>query len=73
MNERIKKLAKQADVAFLFDPKAIVMTPKMEKFVELIVNDCLTVLNRRITGGWDSEDMEVRRCINDVKDHFGVE
>ena len=44
-----------------------------EKFAELIVQDCLGVLKTRFMGDLNREDMEVKRCIEDVKEHFGVE
>jgi hypothetical protein len=43
------------------------------KFAELIVQDCLGVLKTRFMGDLNREDMEVKRCIEDVKEHFGVE
>lgn len=45
---------------------------QMREFAELIVNDCITTLNKRFMGDLNREDMEVRRCIEDVKKHFGV-
>jgi hypothetical protein len=44
-----------------------------QKFAELIVQECIDVLNKRFMGDLNREDMEVRRCIADVKKHFGVE
>jgi len=43
------------------------------KFADLIVKDCISVLNRRFMGDLNREDWEVRRCVADVKKHFGVE
>ena len=43
-----------------------------EKFAELIVKECVDVLNKRFMGDLNREDMEVRQCIADVKKHFGV-
>ena len=40
---------------------------------ELIVAECVSVLNKRYMGDQNREDMEVRRCIEAVKQHFGVE
>jgi len=69
MNERIKELLEQAGVKYVTMPKDTVY----EKFAELIVRECVSVLNRRFMGDLNREDMEVRRCIADVKKHFGVE
>ncbi len=43
----------------------------LEKFAELIVAEVNTVLEKRFMGDLNREDMEVRRCIADVKKHFG--
>lgn len=45
----------------------------LERFAQLIVKECVTVLNNRFMGDMNREDLEVRRCIADVKQHFGVE
>jgi len=74
MNERIKQLAEQASVSSLWmsgtDQQG---NPILEKFAELIVQECIGVLNKRFMGDLNREDMEVRQCIADVKKHFGVE
>ncbi len=43
----------------------------LEKFAELIVEEAIAVLQKRFMGDLNREDMEVRRCIADVKKHFG--
>ena len=83
MNERIKELAKQAGAHvsirnLMSNPPQQVETvelwdDRIEKFAELIVRDCVNVLNKRYMGDNNREDMEVRRCIEDVTRHFGVE
>jgi len=40
---------------------------------ELIVAEAIAVVQRRFMGDLNREDMEVRRCVEDVKKHFGVE
>ncbi len=42
-------------------------------FAELIVQEAIDVLQKRFMGDLNREDMEVRRCVEDVKKHFGVE
>ena len=69
MNEQIKELLEQAGVKYVTMPKDTVY----EKFAELIVRECISTLNKRFMGDLNREDMEVRRCIEDVKKHFGVE
>ena len=69
MNERIRQLAEEAELraTLLFNKE------NLERFAELIVKECVTVLNNRFMGDMNREDLEVRRCIADVKQHFGVE
>jgi hypothetical protein len=69
MNKRIQELAKQAELnaTLLFNKEGL------EHFAELIVKECVTVLNNRFMGDLNREDMEVRRCVADLKQHFGVE
>lgn len=45
----------------------------MENFAESIVQECIHILNKRYMGDNNREDMEVKRCIEDVKKHFGIE
>ena len=74
MNEKIKQLAEQAEdyvesLGLVNDYWQVYN----EKFAELIVRECISTLNKRFMGDLNREDMEVRRCIEDVKKHFGVE
>ena len=46
---------------------------QMREFAESIIKECADVLNKRFVGDLNREDMEVRRCIADIKRHFGVE
>lgn len=43
------------------------------KFAELVVLEAIKVVQRRYMGDNNREDMEVRRCVEDLKKHFGVE
>ena len=75
MNERIKELSKQAYEDVIRNTPSFLVTKEMfeEKFAELIVTDAIGVLQKRFMGDLNREDMEVRRCIDDLKKHFGVE
>ena len=79
MNDRIKQLAKQAGIAvwgdavYMYDPKDTLDSTVVEKFAEVIVQEAIGVLQKRFMGDLNREDMEVRRCVEDVKKHFGVE
>ena len=71
MNEQIKQLAEQAKRNEPFDCGALTKDQWLEKFAELIVQECIEVLNKRFMGDLNREDQEVRRCIKDLKKHFG--
>ena len=43
------------------------------KFAELIVQECISIVQKRYMGDNNREDMEVLRCVADMKQHFGVE
>lgn len=44
----------------------------IQKFAELIVAECIHVLNKRYMGDNNREDMEVRRCVEDIQKHFDL-
>lgn len=74
MNDRIKELSLQASESIPDDVSAEhAMYLFQEKFAELVVTDAISVLQKRFMGDLNREDMEVRRCIEDVKKHFGIE
>jgi len=73
MNEQIQKLAEQAGVGFLFDPDAVVLTFKMEKFAELIVRECCLALWTEECHTSDLAFDEVRRNATRIKEHFGID
>lgn len=74
MNERIKLPAQEW---LGYDPERGDIHgytfEQMREFAELIVRECISTLNKRFMGDLNREDMEVSRCIEDVKKHFGVE
>ena len=71
MNERIKELAEQAFNEANNGSINNIKIPKefVEKFAELIVRECLQVINQPNGVG----DDDVIRISDDVKKHFGVE
>ena len=74
MNERIQKLAEQA--GYSKDFLAIGLPNNMEKFAELIVKECISVMKSTV-----DESIDIDRKLNetyywiksDIKNHFGVE
>ena len=74
MNERIKELVKQATtIEYGVDNGFDRVTFDKEKFSDLIIDECIGVLKKRFMGDLNREDMEVRRCIEDIRKHFPVE
>jgi len=66
----IIQLAEQAGWMMGDEPEGF--NTRLEKFAELIVREAIGVLQKRFMGDLNREDMEVRRCVEDVKEHFGV-
>jgi hypothetical protein len=75
MNERIKQFAQEVGFKVDWQHKDVqaIKMERFEKFAELIVQEAIGVLQKRFMGDLNREDMEVRRCIEDVNKHFGVE
>jgi len=73
MNERIRELATEVGISvdYLTNTKQIVL---IEKFAELIVRECISVVDDAERGGsneiWDNAVKFIRK---DIKQHFGVE
>ena len=67
MNERIKELAKEADVwideNMLFND---MLNSKTEKFAELIVRECMEVVK------WTPSIFPNDEYVKNIKEHFGV-
>ena len=81
MNQRIIELALDAGLLNYVDnetPRRYFIDGRadleeVEKFAELIVQECIGVVNKRYMGDNNREDFEVRRCVEDLKKHFGVD
>ena len=74
MNENIKRLMVKSNVDIRGHYDESGNTPEQLKgFAELIVRDAIAVVRKRYMGDNNREDMEVRRCIEDLKQHFGIE
>ena len=78
MNKRMRELAEQAGM--LRDKFGLYQDARdpddgvdLEKFAELIVQEAIAVVSKRYKGDYNREDMELLRCIEDLKKHFGVE
>ena len=75
MNERIGKLVEQAEewvcknYPDAMDDNDEFHAQTMKKFAELIIQECINIINQPNGVG----DDDVIRISNDVKEHFGVE
>ena len=78
MNERIKGLARHADIDFGNFESVTVDIDQLEKFAELIVKECLDIVRDKGTVETNEDYREgFRRAKQflwqDIKEHFGVE
>ena len=76
MNERIKELALQAGITIVpepFDDASRSWNNTMEKFAELIVEECIWALWTEECRTSDLASEEYTRGSNKIKEHFGVE
>ena len=74
MNERILELAKQSGAAtILFNKEGhyYIIKPELQKFAELIVQECLTFVEP-MPGSGDIDDLALEAAYNQIKEHFGV-
>ena len=77
MNQRIKQITGQVLDEIVPETWTRLGYDKIKEIqnrtAELIVQETISVLQKRFMGDLNREDMEVRRCVEDVKKHFGVE
>ena len=80
MNERIKELAKQANVRPLYSPvydapRYIFEEDELEKFAELIVRECADICMEMAAkcAGLPGDGALARDCADWIKKDFGVE
>lgn len=69
MNERIKELAVKAKLH-------MVSEPRMQEFAELIIQDCVDIVNKRKDAAIDADwlvDEAMSNAVWDIEEHFGVE
>lgn len=77
MNQRIKQITGQVLDEIVPETWTKLGYDKIKEIqnrtAELIVAEAIAVVQRRFMGDLNREDMEIRRCVEDVKKHFGVE
>jgi hypothetical protein len=70
MNERIYDAIARA--GFAFDKSGNWCGGNPEKLAEMMVRESIDVVQQRYMGDNNREDMEVRRCVRDLKAKLGV-
>ena len=75
MNEKIRRLMEQAVISIDGQTfgKTYIPDEFTERFAELIVAECITTVQARFQGDLNREDLEVRACVEALKNKFGVE
>jgi hypothetical protein len=73
MNERIRDLALDAIVENIAAEGWVFSDQELQQFADAIVREAIAVVQKRYMGDQNREDMEVRRCVEDLRKHFGVE
>ena len=76
MNERFKELLYKTNIPLfpLFpgkDPAWVATNHDMEKFAELIIRECMEIVEDEDTG--DVYSLSIRLAMIRIKKHFGVE
>ena len=82
MNERIRELAREAG-AMEWGDSVVPAMMDIEKFAELIVQECVQTLidntperytNESAEEDWDKGyDRAMKDCVHHIQEHFGVE
>ena len=72
MNERIKELAEQAGAVYSNDHAVSLLDDEIEKFAELIVRECLKIVEPDRTSG-DEWCVTLDETAYSIRQHFGVE
>ena len=85
MNERIRLLAEQAGIKLTpciidgeeydFDNVEMDTSDELEKFAELVIEECANLCEQRYVEHKDlsDESVEAMMCCNTIREHFGVE
>ena len=80
MNERIRELLVSMGIDLHYTPdhgyvlENFTFEPDSEKFAQLIIQDCLAVIEKRMDLGTDERCREeCKALISEIKQHFGVE
>lgn len=56
-----------------YPDKGMYTRDQIDQLTNKLIQECISILGKRYMGDNNREDMEVRRCMTDLKNHFGVE
>ena len=70
MNEHVKEIAERYGLTGI---NYYISSCELELFAESIIWECIYTVNKRYMGDNNREDMEVKRCVQALKDRFGIE
>jgi alpha-L-fucosidase len=76
MHARIRQLVVQSGFDTWSDTvivDGVDITQTVENLAKFIIADAINTVEKRFMGDLNREDMEVRRCVEALKAHFGVE
>jgi hypothetical protein len=75
MHARIRQLVVQSGFDTWSDTvivDGVDITRTVENLAKFIIADAINTVEKRFMGDLNREDMEVRRCVQALKEHFGV-
>lgn len=75
MHARIRQLVVQSGFDTWSDTvivDGVDITRTVENLAKFIIADAINTVEKRFMGDLNREDMEVRRCVEALKAHFGV-
>jgi hypothetical protein len=75
MHARIRQLVVQSGFDTWSDTvivDGVDITRTVENLAKFIIADAINTVEKRFMGDLNREDMEVRRCVEALKEHFGV-
>jgi hypothetical protein len=75
--EQIHDLAKSTGCQIvknaMGNPMFTMTTYELQQYTEMVARTAIGVVQKRFMGDLNREDMEVKRCVEDLMKHFGVE
>jgi hypothetical protein len=72
MNHRIKELATAAFDSHILHPYYASQEEAIEKFAELIVKECMEVIDKQHHHSTDEWDRGLRSAMDGIKEHFRI-